>query len=63
MPVGCLRSTIRRVPTSMAAEQASLSGRAFVSPKSAMAKRIVRTELVLSMGTTLLTSPIESALK
>lgn len=58
-----LRSIIMRVPARMPMQPTSFTARFWVSPKSTMARSTVSTVEHLSMGTTLLTSPIESALK
>ena len=56
-------STIRKIPSARMAVAISLTTRFDVSPKQMMARRTVSIVLDLSMGTTLLISPMESALK
>ena len=62
-PLSVFFSTIRIAPIPSIAEPVSLTARLSVSLKMIIASRIDITVLDLSIGTTLLTSPSESALK
>ena len=59
----CFFSTIRKIPVARITVATSFIMRLLVSPKQMIARRTVNTVLDLSIGTTLLMSPIESALK
>ena len=59
----CFFSTMRNMPTARIAVAISLTARLEVSPKQTIASNTVNMVLDLSMGTTLLMSPTESALK
>ena len=58
-----LFSTIKKIPAARIAVAMSLTARLLCSPKQIIASSTVKIVLDLSMGTTLLISPMESALK